>query len=158
MNSLNILSGGAAQGLVGSLAADFKRQTGFEIAGEFGAVGVMADKLRRGAPADIVILTAALLAKLAEEKIAPSPEADRFTLIKRVSYDLLGLPPTVEEADAFVRDDAPDEIGTLLHLAGDAAHESGTRTNAPLLCYLLGRARPGVASLDELAEIVRSTS
>ncbi len=53
---------------------------------------------------------------------------------------------------------SPDEIGTLLHLAGDAAHESGTRTNAPLLCYLLGRARPGVASLDELAEIVRSTS
>ena len=53
---------------------------------------------------------------------------------------------------------SPDEIGTLLHIAGDAAHESGTRTNAPLLCYLLGRARPGVASLDELAEIVRSTS
>jgi hypothetical protein len=53
---------------------------------------------------------------------------------------------------------SPDEIATLLRLAGDAAHESGTRTNAPLLCYLLGRARPGVASLDELAEIVSSTS
>ena len=53
---------------------------------------------------------------------------------------------------------SPDDIGTLLHLAGDAAHESGVRTNAPLLCYLLGRARAGVASLDELAEIVRSTS
>jgi hypothetical protein len=53
---------------------------------------------------------------------------------------------------------SPGEIGILLHLAGDAAHESGVRTNAPLLCYLLGRARPGVASLDELAEIVRSTS
>ena len=33
----------------------------------------------------------------------PSPEADRFTLIKRVHYDLLGLPPTPEEADAFVQ-------------------------------------------------------
>ncbi len=53
---------------------------------------------------------------------------------------------------------SPSEIGALLHIAGDAAHESGTRTNAPLLCYLLGRARPGVASLDELAEIVQSTS
>ena len=51
----------------------------------------------------------------------------------------------------------PDEISTLLHLAGDAAHESGTRTNAPLLCYLLGRAQ-GDRTLDELAEIVRSTS
>ena len=52
----------------------------------------------------------------------------------------------------------PEEIGQLLDLAGLAAHESGARTNAPLLCYLLGRARPGVASLGELDEIVRSTS
>jgi hypothetical protein len=47
-------------------------------------------------------------AKLAEKKITPSAEADRFTLIKRASYDLLGLPPTPEETDAFIRDDAPD--------------------------------------------------
>jgi hypothetical protein len=52
----------------------------------------------------------------------------------------------------------PEEIGQLLDLAGLAAHESGARTTAPLLCYLLGRARPGVASLGELDEIVRSTS
>ena len=69
MSSVNILSGGAAQGLVGSLASAFKAQTGFEIAGEFGAVGVMADKLRKGAPADIIVLTAALVAKLAVEKL-----------------------------------------------------------------------------------------
>ncbi len=69
MSSVSILSGGAAQGLVGNLASAFKSQTGFKIAGEFGAVGVMADKLRKGTPADIVILTAALLAKLAEEKL-----------------------------------------------------------------------------------------
>ena len=64
MNQLNILSGGAAQGLVGSLASAFKAETGFDIAGEFGAVGAMADKLRKGVPTDIVILTAALLATL----------------------------------------------------------------------------------------------
>jgi hypothetical protein len=52
----------------------------------------------------------------------------------------------------------PDEIETLLELAAHAAHESGARTNAPLLCYLLGRARAGGASLDALAETVRSTS
>lgn len=69
MNSLSILSGGAAQGLVGSLASAFRDQTGFEIAGEFGAVGVMAEKLRKGTPADIVILTAALLTRLAEERL-----------------------------------------------------------------------------------------
>ena len=65
--SLDILSGGAAQGLVGSLAAQFKQRTGLDIAGEFGAVGAMAEKLRGGAPADILILTSALTATLARE-------------------------------------------------------------------------------------------
>jgi molybdate transport system substrate-binding protein len=69
MNTLNILSGGAAQGLVGSLAPALKTQTGFDVGGEFGAVGAMADKLRNGTPTDIVILTAAIVAKLAEENL-----------------------------------------------------------------------------------------
>src|SRR5258708_12614544 len=69
MTSLNILSGGAAQGLVASLAAKFKELTGFEIAGEFGAVGAMADKLRKGAPADIVILTSKMILDLANENL-----------------------------------------------------------------------------------------
>jgi molybdate transport system substrate-binding protein len=67
MTTLNILSGGAAQGLVASLAPDFKALTGLEIAGEFGAVGAMAEKLRDGTAADIVILTAKIIADLAGE-------------------------------------------------------------------------------------------
>lgn len=67
MNNLNILSGGAAQGLVTNLAPAFKTRTGFDIKGEFGAVGAMADKLRSGVPADLTILTAALVARLAAE-------------------------------------------------------------------------------------------
>jgi Domain of unknown function (DUF6457) len=47
------------------------------------------------------------------------------------------------------------EETTLLDLARVAAHTSGDRTNAPLLCYLLGRAN---GDLEALAEIVRSTS
>ena len=70
MTSLNILSGGAAQGLVGRLAAEFKAQTGLDIAGEFGAVGAMANRLREGAPADILILTSALIATLVGENLA----------------------------------------------------------------------------------------
>ncbi|MGY4171678.1 hypothetical protein ACVIHH_003717 [Bradyrhizobium sp. USDA 4518] len=66
MKTLNILSGGAAQGLVRSLAPAFEAETGLSIAGDFGAVGAMADKLRTGAATDIVILTAALIAKLAD--------------------------------------------------------------------------------------------
>ena len=69
MKNLNILSGGAAQGLVASLASAFKSKTGFDIAGEYGAVGAMADKLRQGVPTDIIILTAALVTKLADEKL-----------------------------------------------------------------------------------------
>lgn len=77
MTTVNILSGGAAQGLVRGLADAFKTKTGFGIDGEFGAVGVMADKLRASTPADLLILTQALLAKLAEEKLViPSSIAD----------------------------------------------------------------------------------
>ena len=77
MTALKILSGGAAQGFVGGLAPKFKARTGFDIEGEFGAVGAMADKLRSGTPADIVVLTAAIIAKLAEEnRIVPATIAD----------------------------------------------------------------------------------
>ena len=77
MTSLSMLSGGAAQGLVASLAPQFKEATGFDIAGEFGAVGVMADKLREGTPADIVILTTPIVAQLAQENwVVPGSIAD----------------------------------------------------------------------------------
>lgn len=77
MTALNLLSGGAAQGLVGSLTAKFKAQTGFDIEGEFGAVGAMADKLRDGTPADMIILTAAIVAKLADDNwVVPNSIAE----------------------------------------------------------------------------------
>jgi molybdate transport system substrate-binding protein len=67
MSVWNILSGGAAQGLVASVAPKFKALTGLDIEGEFGAVGAMADKLRAGTPADIVVLTSAKIADLARD-------------------------------------------------------------------------------------------
>jgi hypothetical protein len=45
-----------------------------------------------------------VLAKLEQEGISPSPEANRVTLIKRLSIDLTGLPPTPQEVDAFLND------------------------------------------------------
>ena len=45
-----------------------------------------------------------ILARLEQEKLTPSVEADRRTLIRRVSLDLIGIPPTPEEIDAFVND------------------------------------------------------
>src|SRR5882724_2083640 len=49
-----------------------------------------------------------VLARLENEGLEPSPEADRRTLIRRVTYDLTGLPPTPEEVEEFVADASPN--------------------------------------------------
>jgi mono/diheme cytochrome c family protein len=59
-----------------------------------------------------------VLAKLEKENLAPSPQADRATLLRRVSLDLTGLPPTPQEVAAFLADTRPDayarEVDRLL--------------------------------------------
>ncbi len=52
-------------------------------------------------------IDAFVLARLEKERLQPSPEASRETLIRRVSLDLTGLPPTIAEIDAFVNDKKP---------------------------------------------------
>ena len=49
-----------------------------------------------------------ILARLDREGLKPSPEADKVTLLRRLSYDLTGLPPTPEEVDSFLADTSPD--------------------------------------------------
>lgn len=48
-----------------------------------------------------------VLAKLEKENLTPSVEADKVTLLRRLSLDLIGLPPTPEEVDAFLKDTSP---------------------------------------------------
>src|SRR5215472_14039668 len=52
--------------------------------------------------------------RLAREGLHPSPEADRRTLIRRVTFDLTGLPPTPEETAAFEKDRSPDAYEKLV--------------------------------------------
>ncbi len=59
-------------------------------------------------------IDAYVLARLEREGLRPSPEADRLTLIRRVSLDLVGLPPTPEGVDAFLGDDSPDAYEKLV--------------------------------------------
>src|SRR6266542_3807960 len=49
-----------------------------------------------------------ILARLEQTNLSPSPEADPRTLVRRVTFDLTGLPPTPEEVQAFLKDKRPD--------------------------------------------------
>jgi mono/diheme cytochrome c family protein len=55
-----------------------------------------------------------ILARLEQEGISPSAEADRATLIRRLSFDLLGLPPSSEEVEQFANDTSPDAYERLV--------------------------------------------
>jgi hypothetical protein len=55
-----------------------------------------------------------ILAKLDEKGLKPNPPADKRTLIRRANFDLIGLPPTPEEVEAFVQDDSPDAFAKVV--------------------------------------------
>jgi hypothetical protein len=55
-----------------------------------------------------------ILERLEAKHLAPSPDAERRTLLRRVTYDLTGLPPTPEEVEAFLRDRSPRAFETVV--------------------------------------------
>jgi hypothetical protein len=67
-------------------------------------------------------IDAFILHRLEQQGMKPSPEADRPTLIRRLYFDLLGLPPAPEEIDAFVRDRSPDAYERLVDRLLDSPH------------------------------------
>ncbi len=99
---LNILSAGAAQGVVTALAGEFRAQTGYELVCSFGAVGAMKDKLLAGAPADLIILTQALIAGLAADgKVAAGSSADLGRVRTGVAVRAGDAVPDIADADAL---------------------------------------------------------
>ncbi len=74
------------------------------------AVPVGAD----GSPLATNAIDAFVLRKLSEQKLTPSPEADRRTLIRRMTFDLHGLPPSPGEIDAFENDRRPGMVERLV--------------------------------------------
>ena len=71
-----------------------------------------------------------ILARLQAEHIQPSPEADRNTLIRRLSLDLTGLPPTPAETEAFLNDKHPDAYERLVDRLLRSPHYGEERARA----------------------------
>jgi hypothetical protein len=67
-------------------------------------------------------IDAFILARLEKEGLQPAPGADRITLIRRLTLDLTGLPPTPAEVDAFVADLRPDAYEQLVDRLLSSAH------------------------------------
>lgn len=100
--TLRLLSGGAAQGLVGALAPDFEAKTGFRIEGIFGAVGAMRERLAGGEPTDLVILTAALIRDLAASGLVLEEDAADLGLVETSVAVREGDPqPPIGDGDAL---------------------------------------------------------
>ncbi len=140
MTCLNILSGGAAHGLVASLAPAFKAKTDLDIEGEFGAVGAMADKLRAGWPIDIIILTEALVGALAKERLV-TPSS-----IKNIGVVETAL--AVRASDPKVL--APDQAALRgAFLAADAIYVPDTRASTAGIHVAKVLALLGIAEVVE---------
>ena len=63
-----------------------------------------------------------ILAKLEEKGLAPVGDAEKRTLIRRVTYDLIGLPPTPEEVEAFLADDSPQAFTKVVDRLLESQH------------------------------------
>jgi hypothetical protein len=59
-------------------------------------------------------IDAFVLARLSDKGLSLAPRADRRTLVRRAYYDLIGLPPTAEDVEAFVKDESPDAWEKLI--------------------------------------------
>jgi molybdate transport system substrate-binding protein len=104
--TLNFLSGGAAQGLVGRLQARFEQAHDCKLQGTFGAVGLMREKLIAGDLCDVVILSQALIDGLAKEGRADGASA------RAIGGAKTGI--ALKEGRSAVEIRTPEDLKTLL--------------------------------------------
>jgi hypothetical protein len=67
-------------------------------------------------------IDAFILSRLEQEGLSPSPEADKEQLLRRLSLDLTGLPPTLDQIDAFLKDERPDAFDRAVERLLESPH------------------------------------
>lgn len=92
MKQVRLMSGGAAQGLVGALRERFEREHACTVQGEFGAVGLMRDRLLAGEPCDMMILSQTLIDQLTQDGHLVSGSAQAIGIVKTGVAVLPGAP------------------------------------------------------------------
>ena len=158
MNTLHLLSGGAAYGLVAKLEDRFAAENDCRIAGTYSAVGLMRDQLLEGAPCDVVILTAALIAQLEASGHVVAGSARRLGSVKtgvavKVGETLPAL-ATPEELKATLRNARgiyfPDPVKSTAGI-----HFMGMLRQLGIAAELAARLRPfpnGATAMGEMAQ------
>lgn len=119
---LHLLSGGAAQGVVAALSGEFQAATGYAIDGTFGAVGAMKEKLLAGAPADVLILTRALIDELAD--------AGQVIADARADLGRVGTGVAVRAGDPTPDVSTPEGLRAALRAAGAIFFPDSQRATA----------------------------
>ena len=138
MLKLDVLSGGAAQGLVTALAAEFTAATGCEIAGVFGAVGAMREMLAQGHAADVVILTSAIVRGL----------GGQGTLLPGTIVDIGGVETAIASREADPSSSVTDETSLrAAFLAADAIYVPDPRQATAGIHVADVLARLGIADM-----------
>jgi molybdate transport system substrate-binding protein len=159
MNTLHLLSGGAAYGLVSKLEDRFAAENDCRIAGTYSAVGLMRDQLLHGVPCDVVILTAALIAQLEASGHVVGLSARRLGSVKTGVAVKTGEPlpalATPEELKAALRDASgiyfPDPVKSTAGI-----HFMGMLKQLGIDAELGQRLRPFPNGATAMGEMARS--
>jgi molybdate transport system substrate-binding protein len=168
-----LLCAGAAKGLVARIAAAFTAESGYAVDGAFDAVGALVDRLGQGARCDVIVLTAALIARLEKEgRVIPGSTAPLGIVATAVAVPERAPRPAIGDADSLRATLAaashlhfpdPQRATAGIHFAGvlrrlglDAEVGSRCRTyaNGATAMAALAKAGPGDVGCTQATEIL----